>query len=33
MTIEEGHDIATVIEDLIREKYDMFATIHVEPMR
>ena len=33
MTIEEGHDIATVIEDLIMEKYDMFATIHVEPMR
>jgi len=33
MTIEEGHDIATVIEDLIREKYDIFATIHVEPMK
>jgi cation diffusion facilitator family transporter len=31
-TIENGHDIATAIEDMIKEKYDMEATIHVEPL-
>ena len=32
MTIEAGHDIATGIEKLIKEKYDMDATIHIEPL-
>ncbi|MCL2071368.1 MAG: cation diffusion facilitator family transporter [Oscillospiraceae bacterium] len=33
MTIEEGHDVATVIEDRIQEHFDMTATIHVEPLQ
>jgi cation diffusion facilitator family transporter len=33
MTIEKGHSIATVIEDMIKEKFDMVATIHVEPLK
>ena len=33
MTIEESHKIATVIEGLIREKFGMAATIHVEPIK
>jgi divalent metal cation (Fe/Co/Zn/Cd) transporter len=32
MTIEAGHDIATVVENMIEEKFDMTATIHVEPI-
>lgn len=32
MTIEKGHDVATVIEGVIREKFNMEATIHVEPL-
>ena len=32
MTIKSGHDIATVIEDMIKEKFDMEATIHIEPL-
>jgi len=32
MTIEQGHEIATAIEKMIKEKFDMFATIHVEPL-
>ena len=32
MSIKEGHDIATVIEDMIEEKFNMAATIHVEPL-
>jgi cation diffusion facilitator family transporter len=32
MTIEKGHEIATSIEDIIKEKFDMVATIHVEPL-
>ena len=32
MTIEKGHEIATVIEDMIKDKFEMAATIHVEPL-
>ena len=32
LSIERGHQIATVIEDLIKEKFNMAATIHVEPL-
>jgi cation diffusion facilitator family transporter len=32
MTIENSHKIATVIEKIIKEKFDMAATIHVEPL-
>jgi cation diffusion facilitator family transporter len=32
MTIEEGHKIATAIEDMISEKFNMDTTIHVEPL-
>jgi len=32
MTIEKGHKIATVIEKMIHEKFDMMATIHIEPL-
>jgi cation diffusion facilitator family transporter len=32
LSIERGHQIATLIEDLIREKFNMAATIHVEPL-
>jgi len=31
-TIENGHKIATGIENIIKEKFDMIATIHVEPL-
>ena len=30
-TIKEGHDLASLIEDMIAEKFNMEATIHVEP--
>jgi len=33
MTIEEGHKIATIIEKMIKAKFDMIATIHVEPLK
>lgn len=33
LTIEEGHGIATSVETIIREKFGMEATIHVEPLR
>ena len=32
MTIRNGHKIATVIEKMIHEKFDMAATIHIEPL-
>ena len=32
MTIEQGHDIATAIEKMVKEKFDMETTIHVEPL-
>jgi divalent metal cation (Fe/Co/Zn/Cd) transporter len=32
MSVESGHDIATAVEDLIKEKFDMEATIHIEPL-
>ena len=32
MTIEDGHKIASVVEDMIKEKFNMIATIHIEPM-
>jgi len=32
LTIEAGHKIATVIEDMIKEKFGMIATIHIEPL-
>ena len=31
-SIGEGHKIATVIEDMIQEQFDMTATVHVEPL-
>ena len=31
-TIDEGHVIATKIEKMIQEKFDMVATIHIEPL-
>ena len=33
LTIENGHQIATNIEKIIKEKFDIEATIHVEPLR
>ena len=33
ITIENGHKIATMIENMIKEKFDMIATIHVEPLQ
>ena len=33
MTIHEGHTIATEIEKMIKQKFDMMATIHVETLR
>jgi cation diffusion facilitator family transporter len=32
MANKDCHKIATVIEDMISEKFNMFATIHVEPL-
>jgi len=32
MTVDEGHRIATRIEEMIKEKFDMDATIHIEPL-
>jgi divalent metal cation (Fe/Co/Zn/Cd) transporter len=32
MTIEDGHGIATVIEDMIQTRFGMSATIHMEPL-
>ena len=32
VSIGKGHDIATIIEEMIKEKFDMAATIHVEPL-
>ena len=32
-TIEHGHKIATSIEEMIREKFGMDATIHIEPLQ
>lgn len=32
LTVEEGHDIATAIEDLIDEKLSVKSTIHLEPV-
>jgi len=32
MTIDEGHDIATIIENMIKDSFDMSTTIHVEPL-
>ena len=32
MSIKNGHDMATVIENMIRERFGMEATIHVEPL-
>jgi cation diffusion facilitator family transporter len=31
-TIEEGHQTTVVLEDMIQEKFNMAATIHVEPL-
>jgi len=33
LTIEYGHKIATDVENMIKEKFNMDATIHVEPNR
>jgi len=32
MTIEDGHKIATTIEDMINSEFGMTATIHIEPL-
>jgi cation diffusion facilitator family transporter len=32
MSIEDGHKIASAIENMIHEKFNMEATIHVEPL-
>ena len=32
MTVDEGHNIASSIEKMIKEKFDMDATIHIEPL-
>jgi cation diffusion facilitator family transporter len=32
LTIENGHKIATGIENIIKEKFKMVATIHIEPL-
>ncbi|MCL2080009.1 MAG: cation diffusion facilitator family transporter [Oscillospiraceae bacterium] len=32
MSIDEGHGVATSIEDMIMQKFDMHSTIHVEPL-
>ncbi|MCL2293986.1 MAG: cation diffusion facilitator family transporter [Spirochaetes bacterium] len=31
-SIEYGHKIATAVENMIEEKFDMAATIHIEPL-
>jgi divalent metal cation (Fe/Co/Zn/Cd) transporter len=31
-SIKEGHIIATVIENMVKEKFNIIATIHVEPL-
>ncbi|MDR2598808.1 MAG: cation diffusion facilitator family transporter, partial [Oscillospiraceae bacterium] len=33
MTIEEGHVIASKIEQAVKDNFDMIATIHVEPLK
>ena len=33
MTIDSGHIIATDIEEMIEEKFNMAATIHIEPLK
>jgi len=32
-TIEKGHEIATTIEEMIKNNYGIDATIHIEPLR
>jgi len=32
LTIEAGHKVATDIENIVREKFNMSATVHVEPI-
>jgi len=32
LTIEKGHEIATGIENIIKEKFNMATTVHVEPL-
>ena len=32
MTVEQGHKIASTIEKMIKDKFDMDATIHIEPL-
>jgi cation diffusion facilitator family transporter len=32
LTINDGHKVATVIEDMIEKQFNMIATIHVEPL-
>ena len=33
LTIEEGHNVTLTIEKMVREKYNMETTIHVEPLK
>ena len=32
MSVDEGHTIATAVEKMVKEKFDMDATIHIEPL-
>jgi cation diffusion facilitator family transporter len=32
LTIEKGHEVATRIENIINEKFNMVTTIHIEPL-
>jgi len=32
MTVEQGHKIASKIEEMIKDKFEMDATIHIEPL-
>lgn len=32
LTILEGHEIATVIEQIVKNQFDMTATVHIEPL-
>ncbi|MCL1910819.1 MAG: cation diffusion facilitator family transporter [Leptospirales bacterium] len=32
LSIEKGHEIATAIEDRVKEKFGIVATVHVEPL-
>jgi len=33
ITIQEGHQIASVIENMVKEQFEMLTTIHIEPLK